>query len=237
MTGTDTAAGKTVLTTLLVRYLRASGVRALAVKPFCSGGTDDLRALARVQDHELSIAQIAPWRFARPLAPMVAGGRGRRAIRLETVVAHVRTMASRGDCLLVEGCGGVRVPLAAGVFVVDLIAALRCPTVVVARNQLGVINHSLLTLEALKRRGVRRLALVLMGKEEGDSSCATNSGVLKRLARPAGVFCVGFLGRNPLSVSTMETNCRKCKKTLAQILDSVKLLPLRQRGLRVEKRS
>jgi dethiobiotin synthetase len=223
VTGTDTGVGKTVLSALLLHHLRSEGVHALAIKPFCAGGLADVQALARVQENELSAAEISPFQYAEPLAPVVASRRDRRAIRLNQVVAHIHSVAGRCECLIVEGCGGVKVPLGTGFFVDDLAAALRCAVLVVARNQLGTINHSILTVEALQRLPLRSVKLVLMDTCHPDYSAATNCDVLRRLLRPLEVIRMKFFNRNPLVLSNVKTICRNTKKTLARIIDSVSL--------------
>src|SRR3569833_1649882 len=161
--GTDTGGGKTIFTGLLVRHLREQGVHALAMKPFCSGGRADVRLLRAMQDAELTENEINPFYFPKPVAPLVDARRSKRLIFLAKVVREIKTLATRCECLLVEGSGGFFVPLGEKYFGSDLIKRLNCEVIVVARNQLGTINHTLLTVNALKRFGVKNIAVALVG--------------------------------------------------------------------------
>ena len=82
ITGTDTGAGKTVLTALLAQFLRERGVNAAALKPICSGGRDDARALRAAMDGALSLDEINPWHFRAPIAPLLAARRERKHVHL-----------------------------------------------------------------------------------------------------------------------------------------------------------
>ena len=119
ITGTDTGVGKTLLTGLLLYHLRQGGCHALAMKPFCSGSRADAEFLNAIQDGALTPNEITPYFFPEPLAPLVAARQHHRSIRLPEVLRRVRGLANRCQCLLVEGIGGVLVPLGEGYSVVD----------------------------------------------------------------------------------------------------------------------
>jgi dethiobiotin synthetase len=218
ITGTDTGVGKTLLTGLLLHHLRQSGCHALAMKPFCSGSRADAELLHAVQDGELTLDEINPFFFAEPLAPLVAARRHQCSIRVPEVLGRITRVASRCECLVIEGIGGVLVPLGKGFTVLDLVAKLGCETIVVARNQLGTINHTLLTIRALQAAGVDRLKTVLMSSSEADSSTSSNNRMLSELLAPVLVFKLPYLGPNPSRLGCLEASQKKVKKTLAQIL-------------------
>src|ERR1700690_504574 len=155
ITGTDTGAGKTVLTALLARFLRECGVKAAALKPVCSGGRGDARALHAALDGALTLDEINPWHFRAPLAPLLAARRERKQVVRADVLAHVRTMQERFEVVLIEGAGGLLSPLGVNFDSRDLIAALRATPMVVCPNRLGAVNQILLTLCALPQ-GVSR---------------------------------------------------------------------------------
>ena len=100
ITGTDTGAGKTVLTALLTRFLRNRGLNVAALKPICSGGRNDARALRAALNGALSLDEINPWHFRAPIAPLLAARRERKRVRLAEVLTHVRAMQKRFDVLL-----------------------------------------------------------------------------------------------------------------------------------------
>ena len=112
VTGTDTGAGKTLLTGLLLHHLRQNGCHALAMKPFCSGSRADVEFLRAVQDDDLTLDEINPFFFAEPVAPLVAARKHNRLIRAPEVLRRIKGLAAQCECLLIEGIGGVMVPLA-----------------------------------------------------------------------------------------------------------------------------
>jgi dethiobiotin synthetase len=215
VTGTDTGVGKTIFTGILVHHLRSSGVHALAMKPFCSGGRADVRLLRAMQDAELTEDEINPFYFPEPIAPLVSARRRKRVILLEEVVREIKKIARRCECLLIEGSGGLLVPLGENYFVSDVIRRLDCEVVVVARNQLGTINHTLLTVNALKRFGVKDIAVVMMGTGKKDGSMETNGGVLREFLSGIKVVEVDFLGKKANEIGVLKESVKYLKKTLA----------------------
>ncbi|HXT12896.1 MAG TPA: dethiobiotin synthase [Candidatus Angelobacter sp.] len=217
VTGTDTGVGKTIFSSLLVYHLRKSGRHALAMKPFCSGGRGDVRLLRGMQDGELSEEEINPFYFPEPVAPLVSARQRKRRISLGEVVRRIEKMAARCECLVVEGVGGLLVPLGENFMVSDLIEALDCEVVVMARNQLGTINHTLLTVKALRRFCPKNIAIVLMGTSKKDASVKTNVRILGELLRPLRVHEIDFLCKNPNKIGVLKKSHKKIKKTLARM--------------------
>ena len=119
---------------------------------------------------------------------------------------------------MIEGAGGLMVPLGEEFSVVDLISELGSYVLVVARNQLGVINHTRLTLNGLAGYRCKGAKIVLMGSNRSDVSAMTNACVLRELANPTLVLEVPFLGVGLKRVESMKRKCKKIKKTLAAIL-------------------
>jgi len=218
VTGTDTGAGKTLLAGLLLQHLRQSGIHALAMKPFCSGGTADVRLLSAIQDHELSEREINPFYFPEPVAPLVSARKHGREIRLKDAVGAIQTVAKRCDYLVVEGSGGLRVPLGEGFDVADLIQHVYCEAVVVAKNRLGVINHTRMTVDGLWQSGVKKVKIVLMGTEKKDASMGTNEEILSEFFGKKNVFLLGYLGKNASRRQVVLDTQKKLKKTLARIV-------------------
>ncbi len=218
ITGTDTGVGKTVLTGMLLYHLRQGGCHALAMKPFCSGSRADAEFLNTIQDGELTHDEINPFFFAEPLAPLVAARKHHRSIGLPETLRRIKRLAGRCQCLLVEGIGGVLVPLGEGFAVVDLIARLGCQTILVSRNRLGTINHTMLSVGALQHAGIKGLITVLNGASETDPSAASNSSILSELLAPIPVFPIPFLGRKAERWRGLKPAQKKIIKTLAQIL-------------------
>lgn len=225
VTGTDTGVGKTLMAGLLLHHLRLSGCRALAMKPFSCGGTEDVNFLRSLQDGELQPDEVSPFYFPEPAAPAVAAQMHRRTIRITDALRSIRAVAARCDRLIIEGCGGLLVPLGRDFTVADLIERLGCRVVVVSRNRLGTINHTLLTVGALRTRGLERIHVALMEGSKRDLSSRSNCKLLAQWLSPVSVVCLPFLGRNSCSASGVKRNSKKVKKTLAQLLNAGNVAP------------
>ena len=217
VTGTDTGVGKTVFTGLLLHHLRTTGCHALAMKPFCSGGRADVKLLRDLQDGELSEDEINPFYFPEPVAPLVSLRQRRRGVPLAEVVHQIKEISVRCETLLIEGSGGLFVPLGEKYLVSRLIQRLRCDVLVVARNRLGTINHTLLTVSALRNLGIKRIQIVMMAGGKKDVSSATNPRILSELCAPIPVHMVKFLGKNASKSVVLKNTYKKVKKTLARI--------------------
>jgi dethiobiotin synthetase len=219
ITGTDTGVGKTLLTALLLHHLRSDGMRALAMKPFCSGGRADVRLLQSLQRGALTDEQMNPFYFAKPVAPLVEQ-KNRRAIRHREVISKIGEVCKRCDCLLVEGSGGLMVPLGPGYMVADLITGLNCRVIVVGRNRLGTINHTLLTLGGLVAFGVKQrdVSVVLMSQRIKDVSCRTNRSVLEELLHPVPVLEIPFLGKGICNRMGVVRSHAKLKQPLEMLV-------------------
>lgn len=242
ITGTDTGVGKTVATALLLQHLRNTGARAFALKPFCSGGRADAQLLCALQDRDLTLDEVNPFYFPEPVAPLISARRHKRGVPLDRVVEYINSTASllasgaratknsklkTKNFLLIEGSGGLLVPLGEDYTVLDLIARLACDVVVVSRNQLGTINHTLLTVQALRpapaplHLSARRpapvvRAVALMDAVSRDLSRRSNPAILSELLAPIPLVTVPFLGRNCERISAVKKNAKKLQKTLAR---------------------
>jgi dethiobiotin synthetase len=178
ITGTDTAVGKTVLAALLTWFLRERGVNAAALKPICSGGRADARALRAAMDGALTLDEINPWHFRSPIAPLLAAKLEKKSVRLAQVLAHIRVLQRRFEVLVVEGAGGLLSPLGENFDSRDLIAALHARPIIVAPNQLGAVNHVLLTLEALPQDLRAKARVVLVSPPRSDAVTKSNAKLL-----------------------------------------------------------
>lgn len=219
ITGTGTGVGKTLLTALLLRHLRMEGHDALAMKPFCSGSRQDARLLQRLQKEDLTLDQTNPFFFSRPLAPWVAvRENGGRQIPLSEVLRRIQALRRLGKILLVEGSGGVLVPLGEGYGVADLISRIPCATIIVAPNRLGTINHVLLTVKHLQSIEVKEVKIVMMSERSPDFSSRSNINAISELLPETGVFSLPYLGGRALNVAMVKQNAKYLKITLARIL-------------------
>jgi dethiobiotin synthetase len=212
--GTDTGVGKTVLTAMLLVHLRSRGCNALAMKPFCSGSRGDARLLHSLQKEYLTLDTVNPFYFDKPLAPAAAP----KPAAFRNVLAKIEALAERCEVLLVEGAGGLLAPLGKNYTARDLISALRCQTIIVARNRLGVINHTLLTVESLQETAQENLAVVLMGVKNPDLSATSNPEMLRKRMPGINIFSIPNLDFSEGKRDKLKINALFLKKTLAQIL-------------------
>jgi dethiobiotin synthetase len=222
VTGTDTGVGKTVLTAMLVAFLRRRGIDALGMKPFCSGSRADARLLLSLQVGCLTLDEVNPFYFDKPLAP----GAAAQSVPLTSVLAKIRGLKARCGVLVVEGIGGLMVPLGRGYTVRDLICRLDCEAIVVGANRLGTINHTLLTVEALQLSGIKSLAIVMMGVNKPDISARSNVKMIRKMAPKTPVFSIPYLGLGASKTGAVKRNVTFLKKTLARLAgaDSVGLV-------------
>ena len=204
ITGTDTGVGKTVLTALLARYLHERGVRAAALKPICSGGRGDARALCAAMNGTLTLDEINPWHFRAPIAPLLATRRERKQVRLSQVLAHIRTMQKSFDVLLIEGVGGLLSPLGENFDSRDLIEVLRATPIVVCPNRLGAVNQVLLTIKALPHNAAAKACVVLMSPSRPDSSTGANANLLGEFFDKKRIFRLPWLGENFNPIRTLK---------------------------------
>jgi dethiobiotin synthetase len=190
VTGTDTGVGKTVVTCALASAFRRRGLRVAAVKPVESGATfdDPDRDGARLRraagdDRPLSIT--APITFPDAVAPLVAARYAGRTIDLDRLDASMHEASRDRDVLLVEGAGGLLVPLTEYVSYDALFARWGLDLLIVAANRLGVINHVRLTVAAARAARLNVSAVVLneLTTNQLDESIADNARVIAELER------------------------------------------------------
>lgn len=187
VTGTDTGVGKTVVTVALVALLRRRGLRVAAMKPVetgvLPGAPSDGARLRAAAGGDDGPADVCPVTYAEPLAPLVAARRAGRPVDLEALAAAFARLAAQRDAIVVEGAGGLLVPLTEQVSYAELFARWRLGLVVVAANRLGAINHVLLTVHAARAAELRIRAVVLnaVTAEVPDTAAQTNAATLAQL--------------------------------------------------------
>lgn len=182
VTATDTGVGKTYVAAALCRALRERGERVVAFKPVVTGtddpGPTDHARLAEATGADE--ASITPHVFAPPVSPHLAAALAGVELSLDRMVAGARAAGADGRTVVVEGVGGLLVPLTPDRTVRDLAEALALPLVVVARAGLGTINHTLMTLEVARMAGLEVRGVVLTPFED-DLVAASNRSTIERL--------------------------------------------------------
>ena len=163
ITGTDTGVGKTLVACALLHAMGAAGVRAIGMKPIAAGCDDldgrlvneDVTALIAASSVAAPEDMVNPFRFRPAIAPHLAAAQAGQPISLERIRDAYAGLCERADRVVVEGAGGLLVPLAPGKDFRDLADLLGIPVILVIGMRLGCLNHALLSAEALLRRGLR----------------------------------------------------------------------------------
>jgi dethiobiotin synthetase len=189
ITATGTDIGKTHLACALIRYLRGRGQDVEALKPVATGfdpmqpDKSDTGLLLAALDRPATmenIASVTPWHFAAPLAPERAARREGRLLDFDQLVAFTRAaVRDHRGTLLIEGIGGVMVPLTPARTVLDWMAAIRIPVILVAGSYLGSISHTLTCLEVMRQRDLALAAVVI---NESDHSTVTLEDTVESIA-------------------------------------------------------
>jgi len=205
ITGTGTGVGKTVVAAAVLRAARGAGIDAVPLKPVQTGaveGPDGLRApdvefalsAAGLDTPPDDVGLMAPFLYKPACSPHLAGRLAGEPLKVEAVRACAEKLLTRHDALLVEGAGGVMVPLNESATMLDLMCALSMPVLVVALDSLGTINHTLLTLAALRQAGLEVLGVVFNQPErpaDGDEFIRRDNP--ETIARFSGAAVLGQL--------------------------------------------
>ncbi len=214
--GTNTEVGKTYITSLIAQSLAAQGVKVGVYKPVASGcdqqdggllSTDAL-ALWEAAGRPLDLARVCPQVFAAPLAPHLAAKAEGKRVDPELLRTGISVWHNECDIVLVEGAGGLMSPLSDDDYVADLAFDLGYPLIVVASNELGVINQTLQTLitAATFRDGLEVAGVVLndVCQRSGDESTGSNLQQLKEHCVPEVVCHVGYGDKELLAADWMK---------------------------------
>jgi len=193
VTGCDTGVGKTVVTGAIGHVLARGGGSVGVFKPIATGCehrreglvSRDAEFLAHWADVSYSLETVNPIRYREPLAPLVAAERAGRPIDWEQVGLAYKNVCDSTDMVLVEGIGGVMVPIEKDYLVLDMMEDMALPVVIVARPGLGTINHTLLSVYACQSRGLTVVGVVINGyrAETADLAQESNPGVIAEAAK------------------------------------------------------
>jgi dethiobiotin synthetase len=176
VTATDTEVGKTTIAGAIANWFHRRGKKVAVLKPVATGCvrrreglvSEDAEFLAACAASHHPLDLICPQRYAEPLAPSVAAKRARQPLDWEAIQRSIRIMSADSDVMIVEGVGGIMVPMDEKHLVLDFAKMIDVPAVVVARAALGTINHTLLTINALRGAKVP-LAGVVINRYPTDS--------------------------------------------------------------------
>jgi len=204
ITGTDTGVGKTVVTAAMAATLRADGVNVGVMKPVATGCvrrreglvSEDAEFLAQAADAPEPLEDISPIRLAEPLAPTVAAARAGITLDLVPMWRAWDRLKKAHDVMLVEGIGGALCPVTPKQSVADLAQRFNLPVVVVARPALGTINHSAMTVEVLRARGLE-VAGIIINRYVHDTDDVAEMTNPDEVQRVTGAPVLGLVPYDP----------------------------------------
>lgn len=180
VTGTDTGVGKTYVSCLILKALRANGHDLAPYKPVACGDREDPRRLREAGPEGLSLEEINPLYYKSPASPYVAARFENAAIDFDRLTDGYRHLAARHEAVLVEGVGGWEVPMTPTETFGDFAKQLGLPVVLVVGNKLGALNHAILTLDAIKARGLECAGVIFNSlSDEWDAASITNRGIIE----------------------------------------------------------
>ena len=221
VTGTDTGVGKTIVAGLLARYLCEQGRRAITQKWVQTGTRDfpsdiptHLELMgAKPEAFQAYEADMTPYALELAASPHLAAAQEDVHIDTRKIVASFRRLSEAFDTVVVEGAGGILVPLNEKKLFIDVVETLALPVIVVAANRLGAINHTLLTLDALQKRNITVLGVVFntLDRQEDEIVLRDNPKIVQAFAR------IPVLGQLPWSTDLTQL-CRDFEPIAKRIL-------------------
>lgn len=198
ITATDTGVGKTIVTAGLALLLKSQGIRVGVMKPVQSGqlledSEGDAAILKRLSGVDDPLEHITPYSFPTPVTPGLAAQIQKQSIDIHVILSQLKKLEKKYDLVLVEGAGGLMVPLGSDWLISDLAKAITYPLLIVARPSLGTINHSVLTVMAARQLGLDPLGIVCNGYKSNsdDPSIEDNPRMIESFAH------VPVLGKIP----------------------------------------
>ncbi len=204
ITATDTGAGKTYITCLLLRALNAGGRAAVAFKPVCCGSRQDVANLIAAGAAGLSPDEVNPVHYKMPLAPLAAGMLENRPFPMDEVLAAWRALSANHPDILVEGAGGWEVPLTDTLMVADLAVELALPVILVVNNRLGALNHTILTVRSIQQRGLPCAGIILnYVADSRDTASISNAAVLRAVLPGVPVLAEVMHGETELRLEDL----------------------------------
>jgi dethiobiotin synthetase len=228
VTGTDTDVGKTIISGGLAAVLKEKKIDVGVFKPLLSGisredPASDTSLLKQLSQTSLSYEEITPFEFKEPLAPYVAGKLEGKIVEIQEVLRHWEKIKRKHEFFIIEGAGGISVPLGEHFLVSDLIKAIQLPIVIVARPNLGTVNHIFLTVHYAKSLGLTVAGIVINGiSDHPDLAEKTNPKLIEELCG------VPILGITPKLKEITIENIKKMVKKHIDVTLLINELELRK---------
>ena len=226
ITGTDTDVGKTFITCALIEAFATRGIRAVPMKPIAAGTiivngvfmNADVAALRDVSGTDAALADINPYCFSEPVAPHLAAMHESIVVKMDVIRAAFDRLKANAELVLVEGAGGFLVPLSDSQSMAEIPAALGLDVILIVDMRLGVLNHALLTVEAIRARGLTLGGWVANTAAAGVPMLAFNEN-LATLERLIDAPLLGMVPCDTRSVGTLA-----CARNAATCLHIDKLI-------------
>jgi dethiobiotin synthetase len=183
VTGTDTGVGKTLIAGAIAKILTRKGLKVGVFKPIATGCkrmwdglvSSDTEFLAWCANSNLSLSTITPVAYRTPAAPIVSAARDGTAVDFDKIASAYKDVCQNSDIVIVEGIGGVRVPLTEQFDLLDLAVEFALPVVIVARPNLGTINHTLMTIDCVRAAELKIAGIIVNGYNAVESTVAEDA--------------------------------------------------------------
>lgn len=210
ITGTDTGVGKTFVAAGLIKAIRKKGINVCPMKPVETGckikngrlAPADAVKLLKASGIDESLDAVNPYRFRQPLAPAVAAENEGVVIKKGKIISAYNHLAKSYDFIVIEGAGGIMTPVYKEYLCLDMIKDIGLSLIIVSRPGLGTINHTLLTIEAAKNRGINVYGVIVnhTGSAVKDLSEESNPEIIKRIGKVKVMEIIPYF-KNPVLLS------------------------------------
>lgn len=215
ITATDTGVGKTFVSAGIASALKNRGINTGVMKPVHTGCRqksgklipEDTLYLMKAASIDDPIELVTPYMFREPVAPSVAAEKTNTVISVEKIIKSYKALCRHHEYMIVEGIGGIMVPIKNGIYVADLIKKLDLPAIIITRPDLGTINHTLLTIDYMKNRKIQIKGVVINHTTKRKKTLAekTCSGTIEKHSGIAVIGVIPFLtGVDPLNHKSFE---------------------------------
>lgn len=205
ITSTNTEVGKTLVTSALVKNLQLKKINPIFMKPIASGCkqvknnlmSEDIIFLSKILNFnydDLLLEKLNPVKYKLPLAPYSAISLGEKNFKIQPIKKSFNYLIKNFDFVIVEGIGGIAVPLKKNYFVYDLIKYLNLPVIIVAENKLGVLNEILLTVNLCWQKSIKVTGIILnQNSSPKDLSQKSNKKIIEKLTNLPVLLEIPFI--------------------------------------------
>ncbi len=218
VTGSGTEVGKTLVMKLLIKEIKQKGLKVDAFKPVITGFQDEfpknsdtgllLQALSQPIKEE-TISKISPWRFREPISPNLAAAHEKKYLDIEEIANYCNAQKTDNNFLIVEGIGGVMVPLNDHQTVLDLMAVMDMPVLLVTGSYLGTISHTLTAVRCLIDRGLMLSGIIVSESIQTPTTLAETVKTISRFVDSIPIISLPRLNGPPLNATNLPKIAQK----------------------------